>query len=112
MVTLAPELTDWLNRWPRLLTLGCQSDQPLWLPTGIRLSSRAELNDAIDNAEAGQTAFGPAERLLRCLKGEDLITPPPVDALPEYLRFYGIMWERLTDIEALGAFLLACGCRR
>ncbi len=111
IISLDPDITRWLDRWPRLLTLGCQSDQPLWLPAGNQVASRAELSAAIDAAEAEQTAIGPAERLLRCLKAEDLIAPPP-DALPEFLRFYGVIWERLADLEALGAFLTACGCRR
>ncbi len=113
VMNLTPEVREWLNLWPRLLTLGCHSNQPLWSPADVRLETWADIQDAISRAEAEQTRMSPAERLLDCFALQrELPTAPPPASLPDYLRMYRMIWSQIIDPRGLAEILTLSGCTR
>ncbi len=82
-VALPDELRAWLADWPRLLTLGPNSDDPIWAAADTRIESRAEL-ESLTAARTAETGGWPPGRRLRALPTPG--APPP--ALHE------VPWER------------------
>jgi hypothetical protein len=106
---LTPQVEEWLRTFPLLLTLGQESNQPIWAPADLRVQTRQELEDKTESLRAQQLRLPPPDRFLKLFK--KLPAEPPA-TLPNFLEPYSHIAQALHDQATLAALWTRYGFER
>ena len=109
---LTPEVTEWLRAFPLLLTLGYESNQPIWASPDLRVQDRQELEDKTESLRTQQLRLPPPDRFLKMLNNKKTPAADPPATLPRFLEPYRNIAQALNDRTKLADLWIRYGFER